>query len=266
VRLSLWALSRQPWTELLEMARHAEATGWDGVWLPDQPGLLDTWAALGALAVAVPRVRLGSLVSNPAERHPAQLAKLASTVDQLSGGRVTLGLGAGLDSTAGADRFGRLEEACQVVRSLFDRPLTTFEGRHFRLQNAPLEPKPLQRPLPLLVGGGERLTMRTAARWADEWNAWGDADSIGRKLAVLDGHCRDAGRDPVTLGRSAQALISLDPGSAVASPHPVIEAQDIGRYAELGIDEFIVPDLLLGSGSAKLDALDTIRKRVSAAR
>src|SRR5438552_4122936 len=116
MRLSVWAMAPQSWPDLLSLARHAEATGWDGVWLPDGPNAgFEAWTALGGIAAAVPRLRLGSLISNPGERHPAVLTKLAVTVDRLSGGRCVLGLGAGGGGPAG-ERLSRLEEACQVVK------------------------------------------------------------------------------------------------------------------------------------------------------
>jgi alkanesulfonate monooxygenase SsuD/methylene tetrahydromethanopterin reductase-like flavin-dependent oxidoreductase (luciferase family) len=266
VRLSVWACAPQSWTELLALARHAEATGWDGLWLPDAPGgPLETWTALGGLAAGVPRLRLGSLVSNPAERHPAVLTKLAVTVDHLSGGRAVLGLGAGAGYAgapeAASERLSRLEEACQVVKALLGNPRTTFRGRHFRLEDAPLEPKAVQRPLPLLVGGGgERVTLRIAARWADEWNGWGDEATIRSKLRRLDEHCAAVGRDPRQIRRSAQALVSVDGSREAAElPFPRIDPGALAGYRDAGLDEFIVPDLLLGQGQAKLAGLDAIR-------
>jgi alkanesulfonate monooxygenase SsuD/methylene tetrahydromethanopterin reductase-like flavin-dependent oxidoreductase (luciferase family) len=276
MRLSVLACAPHSWTDLLALARHAESTGWDGFWVGDSPGTsIEAWTALSGLASRVPRLRLGSLVSNPADRHPAVLTKLAVTVDRLSGGRAVLGLGAGgARPEAAPERLSRLEEACEVVKALLANERTTFRGRHFRLVDAPLEPKALQRPLPLLVGGdGERVTLRIAARWADEWNGWGDEATMRTKLEILDRHCAAVGRDPRQIRRSGQALVSVDGRSGAASglliapawaippaePLPVIEPAAIAGYAAAGLDEFIVPDLLLGEGRAKLAALDAIR-------
>ena len=262
MRLSVWAMAPQSWTELLTLARHIEATGWDGLWLPDGPGRpLEAWAALGGLSAEVPRLRLGSLVSVAGDRHPAVLAKLAVTADHLSGGRVVLGLGAGGGPPPAGERLSRLDEACQVIKALLTQERTTFRGRHFHLEEAPLEPKAVQQPLPLLVaGGGERVTLRIAARWADQWNAWGDVDTIRSKLGVLDRHCAAVGRDPRQIRRSAQALVAVGGRPATDAPFPTLAAEEIPAYESTGLDEFVVPDLLLGDGRAKLDALDAIRR------
>src|SRR5688500_4097635 len=173
MRFSVWPNAAQPWDDILDVAQHAEATGWDGVWIADHfmPNEADPsgptnecWTLLAALGAAVPRVRLGALVTGNTYRHPAVLAKMAATVDQVSGGRIVLGLGAGWQENEHAaygipffttrERLERLEEACEIVKGLFSQPRTSFEGRHYTLRDAPLEPKPVQDPLPLLVGGG----------------------------------------------------------------------------------------------------------------
>ena len=120
-------------------------------------------------------------------RHPAVLAKMAATVDHICEGRLVLGLGAGwqvneheaygIGLPSVPDRLARLDEACQVIRMLHSQQRSHFDGRFYRLVDAPCEPKPLQQPLPLLVGGsGEKVTMRIAALYADEWNCWGLPD------------------------------------------------------------------------------------------
>ena len=287
----------QSWDEVLGLARHAEATGWDGVWFADHfmPNAADVggptlecWTTLAALAVAVPRVRLGALVSGNTYRHPAVVAKMATTVDEVAGGRVVLGLGAGWQrneheaygirfGTVG-ERLARLEEACRVVKSLLAQDRTTFEGRHYALADAPLEPKGTG-PLPLLVGGGgEKVTLRIAARHADEWNVWGTPATLRHKTAVLERHCEEAGRDPATIARSAQALLFLsnDPAenarrraaagdrpSIVGTPEEV--AAVVADYAAAGVDELIVPDFNLGSPAEKRAALDRFVEEVAPA-
>ncbi|MGH2603661.1 MAG: LLM class flavin-dependent oxidoreductase, partial [Dehalococcoidia bacterium] len=189
MRFSFWPAAGNPWNELVETCRHAEATGWDGIWFADHfmPNAADTSApvaevmtTLAGLAACVPRVRLGSLVVGNTYRSPAVLAKMAANVDIISGGRLILGLGAGWQEnehdaygipfyTIGG-RLRRLEEAVQIVKSLVANDNTTFEGRYYQIVDAPLAPKPVQRPLPLLIGGGgEQVTMRIAAQYADEW-------------------------------------------------------------------------------------------------
>ena len=154
---SAWPSTTNSWSELLSLIQNIEATGWDGIWLSDHfmPDEGDNtgeyneaWTTLAALAATVPRVRLGVLVSGNTYRHPAVLAKMAATVDIISGGRLVLGLGAawqknehvafGIPFYTVSERLRRIEEACQVIRSLFDNVNTTFQGRYYQLKDAPL--------------------------------------------------------------------------------------------------------------------------------
>ncbi len=287
MRFSFWPGPANAWADTLALCRHAEASGWDGVWYADHfmPNAEDVsgptnecFTTLAGLAAAVPRVRIGSLVAGNTYRHPAVLAKMAAGIDNISGGRMVLGLGAGWQENEHAaygipfhtvgGRLRRLEEACQVVRGLFDHARLSFEGRYYRLDGAPLAPKPIQQPLPLLVGGGgEQMTLRIAARYANEWNVWGTPQLLRQKMAVLDRHCEEAGRDPRDIQRSAVALLVLTNDQAViertrATGRPVIagsvaEVQDtLGEYAEAGVNEVIIPDFNLGSGARRIEHLD----------
>jgi F420-dependent oxidoreductase-like protein len=291
VRFSVWPSTAQSCPEFLDAASHAAASGWDGIWVADHfmpssepldAPVLECWAMLAGLATSVPRVRLGSLVSGNTYRHPAVLANMVATIDQLSGGRVVLGLGAGWQEnehdTYGIDffdtpgRLSRLDEACVVIRQLLDEQRGNFEGRHYHLIDAPMAPKPLQAKLPLLVGGGgERITLRIVARWADEWNTWGTPDVLATKGRVLDAHCEDLGRDPTEIARSAQVIVDLEgTGQPFTRPMPVVRAgveemqHLLQAYAEVGVGEFIVPDWNLGKGSERRDALDRFLTEVAA--
>lgn len=289
MRFSIWPTTAQSWTDLLDVASHASATGWDGLWVADHfmasqgPGntpMLECFSVLAGLATVVPRVRLGSLVAGNTYRHPAVLANMAATIDQMSGGRVVLGIGAGWQENEHraydigffdvAERLARLDEACAVLRQLFDEERGNFAGQFYRLVDAPMEPKPVQRRLPLLVGGGgERVTLRIVARWADEWNTWGLPDVLRHKGAVLDRHCATVGRDPAAISRSAQVVVDLDGTAPFSRPMPSIRAgvgelqEMLGAYAEAGVDEFILPDWNLGTGAARRDALDRFRTEVA---
>ena len=298
MRFSVWPNASQPWDEILGLAQHAESTGWDGVWIadhfmpngPDVSGPThECWSLLAALAASVPRVRLGALVSGNTYRHPAVLAKAVTTIDHVSGGgRVVLGLGAGwqenehraygIEFFDTGTRLRRLEEACEIVKRLCTEPRVTFSGTHYSLEDAPLEPKPAG-TLPLLVGGGgEKVTMRIAATWADEWNVWGTPDTLAAKGKVLEGHCGRLGRDPSTIARSAQALLFLSDdeswlaerrkamaGGMAAMVGTTSELVDVvGAYAAAGVDELIVPDFTLGSGARKRDTLDRFLTEVAA--
>lgn len=291
VRFSIWPTTAQSWADLHDAASYAADTGWDGVWVADHfmPGttsddgpVLECLTVLAGLATSVPRVRLGSLVAGNTYRHPAVLAKAASTLDQLSGGRAVLGLGAGWQANEhrayGIElydvkrRLARLEEACQVVRRLLDDERTSFAGRHYTLVDAPLQPKPVQAHLPLLVGGdGERVTLRIAARWADEWNTWGMPDHLAAKGKALDRHCGTIGRDPKEIARSAQVIVDLDAGGRPFDrPMPKVSGsaarlQDVmGAYMDAGVGEFVLPDWNLGTGSARRDLMDRFLTEVAA--
>jgi len=294
VKFAVWPSMNDPWAETLAIARHAEATGWDGVYYADHfmPNDADVsapvgecWTTLAALAAAVPRIRIGPLVTGNTYRHPAVLAKMAATVDIISGGRLVLGLGAGWQenehraygiefSTVGG-RLSRLEEACHIITSLFANRRTTFAGRYYQLTDAPLEPKPVQSPVPLLIGGGgEQRTLRIAARYASEWNVWGSPEVLARKGQILNRYCEELGRDPRTIRRSAQALLVMtDDRSLIervrASGRPVLGGTGpelralVEQYAEAGVNELIIPGFTIGRTlEEKLATLDRFNEQV----
>ncbi len=297
MRFSVWPNLMQPVEEVLEVARHAESTGWDGVWVADhfmgdgggfgpaEAPTLEATAVLGALAAATDRVRIGPLVLGTTYRHPAVVANWAASVDHLSAhaggeGRLVLGLGAGwqvneheqygIDLPPIRDRVDRFAETCEVISSLLREPRTDFEGRWFHLTDALCEPKPIGH-LPLLVGAkGDRM-LGIAARWADHWNMWGLPVVIAERSAVLDAACERIGRDPAEIGRSTQALLlptddelaarrfveRVAPRAAVAGPAAVIE-DVIAAWRDIGVSEVIVPDAPLGRGNERLDLLDQL--------
>jgi F420-dependent oxidoreductase-like protein len=298
LKFSAWPGSASPWPDLLDEAQHVAATGWDGLWIadhfmpnrPENTGpTQEAWTVLAGLAACVPRVRLGTLVTGNTYRNPAVLAKQAAQVDIISGGRCVLGIGAGWQQneheaygipfyTTGG-RLRRLEEAVQIIRSLFDNEHTDFDGRYYKVRNAPLSPKPVQARLPILVGGGgEKVTMRIAAQYADEWNTWGTPQVIAHKIKVLERHCEALGRDPKSVRRSAQAVVTVsdDPevvqrarsgGGFASIAGSLSEVRDqIAAYAEAGLDEFIVPDFNLGREvGRRKEALDRFIEDVAPA-
>jgi F420-dependent oxidoreductase-like protein len=296
MRFSFWTNNANPWDDILAGCQHAAATGWDGVWVADHfmPNADDVsgpmheaWALVAGLSAVVPRVRIGVLVSGNTYRHPAVLAKAAATADHISGGRIVLGLGAGWQenehdrygieySTVGG-RLDRLEEACEVVTRLFTEERVTVAGEHYQVTDAPLEPKPLQSPLPLLIGGGgEKRTMRIAARYAQEWNVWGTPERLRQKNAVLDARCEEIGRDPGEIRRSCQGLLFLvdDPAESarmrerdigrptlVGTPEELVEV--VAAYRDAGVDELIIPDFNLPQGAPKREIMDTFIEQVA---
>jgi F420-dependent oxidoreductase-like protein len=180
--------------ELRALWRLADEAGFDSCWVMDHFATLgprddgpifETWTMLAAMAELTTHTRIGCAVVGNTYRHPAVLAKMAVTVDHLSGGRLEFGLGAGwaenehemlgLEFGSKNDRADRLEESVQIIRSLWTRPRTTFEGRHYQLREAVAEPKPVQQPYPpIWIGGsGPKRTLRIAAQYADVWNAAG---------------------------------------------------------------------------------------------
>ena len=243
-----------------------------------------TLAGVGAL---VPRLRLGTLVTGNTYRHPAVLAKMAATLDHMTGGRVVLGLGSGWQENEHRqygipfhtvkERLQRLEEACAVIKALFGGSKANFEGRFYQLEDASLEPKPVQQPLPLLIGGGgEKRTLRIAARFADAWNVWGDVATLRQKMEVLDGHCAALGRDPKGVRRTAVALLFMSEDDAflermrntdIGRPAIIGTAEQVREtldaYECIGVDEFIVPDFTLGQGRDKIKILDRFIKEVA---
>ena len=283
MRFINWPSTARPWGEILELAQHCEATGWDGVYLADHfmphgdftPDVDDTvaldgdklecWSVLAALAAAVPRLRLGTLVSSVTFRHPAVIANMAAAVDNISGGRLVLGIGAGwqrnehvaygIELGTIAERLDRFEEACAVISSLLRERRTTFEGSYYRVADAPNQPAPVQARLPMLIGGsGEKRTLRIAARYADVWNSWTTPEVLAAKVRVLHGHCEAIGRDPAAIDISTQALLFLSedeswlatkrniaPGrSIVGTPSEV--ADIVRRYCDAGAGEIVIPD------------------------
>lgn len=289
----------RPWDEILELTRHCEHTGWDGVYfadhfMPNAPDgtpldgdTLECWSVIAGLAAAVPRLRLAPLVTSVTYRHPAVLANIAAAVDNISNGRLLLGIGAGWQENEHAayglelgsvkQRLDRFEEATQVLISLLREKRTTFSGDYFRVEDAPNQPPPVQQPIPVLIGGGgEKRTMRIAARYADEWNSWTTPDVLTHKVGVLHKHCDDVGRDPSEIRLSTQALLFLgtdeawlaekrasDAGRAAVVGDPSEVTEIIGRYAKAGADEFIIPDFTMGSISRRKDTCDLFIEQVA---
>ena len=225
------------WDELVARVRFAEDAGFDGAWVFDHfkplygapvGPCLEAYTALAALAARTSRIRLGTLVTGVTYRHPSILAAEAVTVDQVSGGRLELGVGAawfedeheelGIPFPPAAERADRLEEAIAVLRALMTTDGATVEGRHYRLRGATYRPRPVQQPHPpLWVGaGGVRRTIPIAARHADAWHSFGSVEALRGKAAVLDEHARRAGRDPAEILRSTNLSLS-EPWTQVRS-------------------------------------------------
>jgi alkanesulfonate monooxygenase SsuD/methylene tetrahydromethanopterin reductase-like flavin-dependent oxidoreductase (luciferase family) len=298
MRLCLWTLAQQPWPSMVDGARHAEETGWDGVYVADhfmgdgrQFGGEDgpTWeatAAVAALAALTRRARVGTLVLSATYRHPAVVANWAATVDHVSGGRLTLGLGAGwqvneheqygIDLPTPGERVRLLDETCAAIRGLLGQPRTSLAGRTVTLTDAVAEPKPVQPRLPILVGAkGDRM-LGVVARHADVWNLWALPEALRERAGVLEARCEAIGRDPATIERSVQAMVlvteqadearrfldRVGSRAAVAGP-PDAFAEMVQRWHDEGVDEVVVPDLFLGLGEGRRDRMDALREAVA---
>jgi alkanesulfonate monooxygenase SsuD/methylene tetrahydromethanopterin reductase-like flavin-dependent oxidoreductase (luciferase family) len=222
------------WDEVLGRFQMAEDLGFDHAWLvdhltpTDRPAdhpIHEAWTLLAAIAARTERIRIGVLVTSNTFRNPAVLAKSAVTVDHISGGRLILGLGAGwhdgehrrygIDLPAPAERVDRLEEAVRMIVALQDGERTSFDGRYYRLDDAPLAPKPLQRPrIPLLIAAHRPRMIRLAARYADMWDTFpelpgtatdGVTTSVAERMEAFEAACREVRRDPMAIRRSTWA-------------------------------------------------------------
>lgn len=225
-------------TTFAALARHwqrAEELGYDSAWLDDHfysvtgPGSddsLECWTLMAALARETSRLRFGTLVACTSYRPPPLLAKMASTLDHVSDGRLEFGLGAGwfeheyraygYDFPAIGTRLQQLEEALRICTALWTEERATFSGRHYRIDNAWCNPKPLQRPHPPITvgGGGEKVLLRLVARYADRWNFGGTVEAFRQKTALLEGHCAAVGRAPSAIEKSWFGVIVIEPDAA----------------------------------------------------
>ncbi len=260
------------WPNLAAIWREADTSGlFDGGWVfdhlypPRGPKLpvLEGWSLLAALAAITSNVRLGVMVSSNTFRHPVLLAKAAATIDQVSDGRLEIGLGAGwheeehadfgIDLPAAPARWARLAEALEIVDGLLTRDAFTFVGEHFRIGGAVSSLHGVQRPRPpLVIGGiGPRRTLPLVARWADGWNYFNPQagpDDLRQRRALLVDLCRQVGRNPEEIEVSVQLRYPGDPGEVAATA---------AGYLAVGADHIVVtsfppvtPDTVLAVGAA----------------
>ncbi|WP_431968213.1 LLM class F420-dependent oxidoreductase [Actinacidiphila sp. bgisy160] len=228
----------------LSLMDHYLQIGGMGLGDVDAP-MLEGYATLGFLAAHTRAIRLHLLVTGATYRHPGLLAKIVSTLDVLSGGRATLGIGAawyerehhalGVPFPPLAERFERLEEVLQIVRQMWSENNGPYTGRHYRLAETLNSPQPLTRPHPpvLIGGGGEKKTLRLVAKYADAWNIMGDLETVTRKSEILREHCEREGRDVETITKTLMHL--------GAPPHDAASTdaflKDMQGYASLGFEE-----------------------------
>lgn len=281
-------------------AEAAEDSGFSSLWVMDHllqlpplggpaASILEGYVTLGALAAVTKRVELGTLVTGVTYRNPAHLAKQIVSLDALSSGRVILGIGAawydvehaayGWDFPPLKERFQRLNEAVAICRGMFDNETFSFTGTYYSVADARVVPRP-QRRIPIMIGGsGEKKTLRMVAESADLCNIGGTAGVVAQKLAILDQHCADVGRDPGQVKRTAmvslfvsaddaerdglRSLLSYDTNSEVRDRMIVATAteatENIAAIVAAGVDEVIVNLPLIKSVDAIHTAADVLK-------
>ncbi len=274
-------IQRTGWPDLRDACLAVEAAGWDTLWLDDHllsdegdwhDPKLEGWSALAAVAALTSRVRIGLLVSSTTFRNPGLIAKLATTLDHVSGGRAVLGLGGGwfgrehdafgLDFGSGfGERLDRLDEAAMLIRRLLDGERVTHKGRFYEMHDALCEPRPLQARLPIMIGGsGPNKTLRTTARYADLWNGYGDPERIAAVSNVLRSRCEEIERPFAAIERTVtlHAVVRDSTTLAVEAWAPIAARHGLGgRVGADGTDR----DLTVGGSPADVAAyLDGYRR------
>ncbi|HRA47104.1 MAG TPA: LLM class flavin-dependent oxidoreductase [Thermomicrobiales bacterium] len=266
---SEWEMAGQTarWSDFAAMGETIEAEGFDSLWfadhlqmtLPDgrQQGAWEAWSILAAFAATTKRIEIGPFVSPTSYRNPAMLVKTAETVDEISGGRLVLGIGSGwaekeyhVFGLPYDHRASRFEEALAIVTKLVRTGAVDFQGAYYEINGAENRPRgPRPEGMPIMIGtfNGERM-MKLAAREADHWNIW--ANAFGNRAELLapiqqqmDRFCQESGRDPKSLKRSAAVYVDFEnpygrPGQPVPSltGTPRQLADEYLRYAEAGVD------------------------------
>lgn len=247
-----------------EIATTAEDAGFDSVWAMDHfyqipfmggrtEPMLDPYTLLSGIAARTSQVRLGALVTGVTYRNPALLAKTVTTLDIVSSGRAILGIGGawnedehrgyGFDFPPARERLERLEEAVQICRAMFREDAPSFQGKHYRIEEALNFPRSVQAGGPpiLIGGGGEKRTLRLVARYGDACNLFGGVDAIRHKLEVLERHCADAGRDPAEITKTRLG------GLVIAPTHEEAERSGAEMKRARGMtDEYIRMSQIVG--------------------
>jgi F420-dependent oxidoreductase-like protein len=303
------------WSTMLDVTKRAERLGFDSAWVydhfhtvpePTQEVTYEAWTLMAALAATTDTIRLGQMCTCNGYRPPAYLAKVAASIDVISGGRLEMGIGGGwyeheynaygYPFPAPSVRLGELDEAVQIMIKLWTEDEASFDGEHYRLDGAISRPKPVQDPyIPLwIAGGGEQLTLRTAARYADATNFGVTPESFRHKRSVLEQHCERIGRDPsdITMSSNVNVIVGStetdvevkkreirerfsrvvsDPDgtmdrwfgthqAAVGTPARIVDL--LGLYADEGCSYIICnfPDAATDPGSMELFAAEVMPK------
>jgi len=264
---------KRAWEETRTAALELERLGFDSLWLNDHlygiPGpqlpILEAWTALSAVGAITRRVELGTLVSPIGFRNPALLAKMAATLDNITAGRLIVGLGSGWFQMEFAGygfafpslrtRLQQLDEAATLMKQMWTEASPSFEGRHFSTSSVFCEPKPVRRPPILIGGGGEKVLLRLAARHADIWNNLAvHQGELATKIERLKEHCHAVGRDPATITISQQCLVVIGDDEAEAKAKVEKAQQIYGGHLGAGS-----PTSIAGTAD---QCIDKIRRHV----
>jgi F420-dependent oxidoreductase-like protein len=221
------------WEQMRDFWQKADAWGYDSLWafdhfypifVPDPSGpCMESWTLLGALSQHTKRARIGALVNGNTYRNPCLTAKMAATLDQISGGRLNLGLGAGwfelehnslgFDFKTVPQRLEALDESCRIIKGMFTQDKTTLKGKHYNVVDAVCNPKPIQKNVPLMIGGhGERVLLKIVAKHADMWNMTNvDAPEMKRLIGVIERHADTVGRDSDQIEKTLMLAMAYNP-------------------------------------------------------
>ncbi|CDO07223.1 TIGR03560 family F420-dependent LLM class oxidoreductase [Mycolicibacterium cosmeticum] len=273
------------WPVMSELAAHADAGLWDSVWVydhfhtvpvPTDEATHEAWSLMAALAATTGRVKLGQMCTAMSYRNPAYLAKVAATVDVISGGRTQMGIGAGwyehewraygYGFPSAGERLGRLDEGVQIMRDAWRDGRVTFDGKHYQVNDAIVAPKPLQPGgLPLwIAGGGEKVTLKIAAKYAQFTNFSSAPEDFARKSQILAEHCRTVGTDYGAIVRSANFNAVLgDSESDVKDRLARIRERQVGAADEAAVDAMLAnvssPDSATGTPEQVIERLRRLR-------
>lgn len=222
--------SQAQWQTSVDMAVLAEKLGYDSIWVydhfhnvpkPAQEAVFECWTTIAAISQRTSRIRLGQMVGCNSYRNPGLLAKITSTVDVISGGRLDWGIGAGwyeseykgygYEFAKPSDRIGMLRETVEIVKSMWTNAETNYDGKYYKMSRANCDPKPLQQPTPpvWIGGGGEQLTLRVVAEHADVSNFGSSLEEFTKKRAILQDHCRIIGRDEDTIRKTISSEVFI---------------------------------------------------------
>lgn len=269
-RFGVITIQNAPWEELNRRWRFIEKAGFDSIWVADHfvhwaktlMPFFESWTTLSGIACQTSKIRVGTLVTNMFWRHPAWLARQALTLDHLSNGRLDIGLGAGgsadvehlmvgIQKLSAGEKVARFSEYVDVIDQLLRNPVTSYYGKYYQLQEASMQPDPIQKPRPpIVIGARGKMMLKLVAKYADTWNTLGSHESfdeqceaIQKQSKILDAHCHEIGRNPESIRRSyviyeTRAISTMGKMKVYENVEDFVNV--VERCHELGMDEVIL--------------------------